>query len=494
MIYSLQVERHALSGLLKFPEIFVEVDGFVTETDFYNEVHSTIFLVIKSTIYKNEKVDRVIIASKIKDLGISFKDDINIFDYIETLYLSQINKEAVVKSFKELIKYRVRREIASTGSKLIEEVKNIGEKSLEEIVSSCDSIYNKKISVYSNTEMPEKITDEISDLIEERGNSPESESGLLSPYSEFNRMYGGFRAGHVYAIASRPGEGKTSWINDVCFKSASQNKVKALILDTEMQTKEIKFRMAAALTGVPVWYLETGNWRKNPEMFKKVRECSLLKEDKDYYHYHVSNKSIDEICSIIKRWYYNKVGRGNPCIVAYDYVKLTGEKVSANWAEHQAIGEKINKLKEISVEVNAPLITAMQLNRSGENRNKASSNLIDDASAISLSDRLQWYAAFTAIFRRKTLDEIELDGQDFGTHKMIPLKSRFQGKDAMGHQDYIRRRFPDGSEKYVMNYLNFEVNNFNIIEKGSLRHVCERAKEMYSLKENGGKEDDGSLE
>ena len=39
------------------------------------------------------------------------------------------------------------------------------------------------------------------------------------------------------------------------------------------------------------------------------------------------------------------VGRGNKCIIAYDYVKLTGEKVSQNWAEHQAIGEKIDKLK-----------------------------------------------------------------------------------------------------------------------------------------------------
>lgn len=484
MIYSLQVERHALSGLLKFPSLFPEIDGFVSENDFFNEVHSTIFLVIRSSLHKNEKIDRVIIASKIKDLGISFKDDINIFDYLETLYFSQINEDAVLKSFKELAKYRVRREIALTGNKLIEEVKAIGDKSIDDIVSTCDAIYNQKVSLYFNSDAPEKITDEMAELIEERGNSPEQDPGIISPYAEFNRMYGGFRSGNVYAIASRPGEGKTTWINDVCFKSSSSNKIKALILDTEMQTKEIKFRMAAALTGVPVWYLESGNWRRNPEMFKKVRDCQLLKQDQDYYHYHVSNKSIDEICSIIKRWYYNKVGRGNQCIIAYDYVKLTGEKISANWAEHQAIGEKINKLKEISVEVNAPLITAMQLNRSGENRNKLGANLSDDSSAISLSDRLQWYAAFTAIFRRKTLDEIESDGLDFGTHKLIPLKSRFQGKDAMGHQDYLRRRFSDGSEKYVMNYLNFDVNNFGVTEKGSLRHICERAKETYSPKGN----------
>lgn len=492
-LYSLQIERHVLGGLIKFPEIFPEIDGFLNEQDFFNEVHYTIFSVIKNIVYKNEKLDRVLVAEKIKNLGVSFKDDINIFDYIENLFFTQINKEAVLKSAQELVKYRIRREISITAEKIKDEVKTNADKSIEEIVSSCDSIYNNKISIYSHGEAPEKLTDNLVEIIEERGNSPQEENGILTPYSEFNRMYGGFRAGHVYAIASRPGEGKTTWINDVCFRSASKNKIKALILDTEMLSVEIKFRMAAALTGVPVWYLETGNWRKNPEMFKKVRECQMLKENKDYFHYHVSNKSIDEICSIIKRWYYNEVGRGNQCIIAYDYVKLTGEKIGQNWAEHQAIGEKISKLKEIAVEVNAPLVTAMQLNRSGESRNKSSDVVVDDSSAISLSDRLQWFAAFTGIFRRKTLDEIALDGEDFGTHKLIPLKTRFQGKEAAGHQDFLRRPFPDGSQKYVMNYLNFNVANFGIEEKGSLRHVIERAKETYSLEDKDSKDGDLDL-
>ena len=79
--------------------------------------------------------------------------------------------------------------------------------------------------------------------LEETGNDPQDEFGFASPYAEFNRMYGGFRAGHVYAIASRPGEGKSTWLNDVCFKVAENSGIKALLLDTEMLTKEIKFRL-----------------------------------------------------------------------------------------------------------------------------------------------------------------------------------------------------------------------------------------------------------
>jgi hypothetical protein len=327
------------------------------------------------------------------------------------------------------------------------------------------------------------------DLLEETGNNPQDEFGFPSPYPEFNRMFGGFRAGHVYAIASRPGEGKSTWLNDVCFRVAEDSGIKTLLLDTEMLTKEIKFRLLSSLTSVPTWYLETGNWRKNPEYYEQVRAAEdRIKQNRDFYHFHIGNKNVDQVCSVIRRWYYNEVGRGNKCMVAYDYVKLTGEKVGQNWAEYQAIGDKIQKLKEVSEEISAPLLTAMQLNRSGENRNRNSSTLVDDSSAIALSDRLQWFAAFVGIFRRKTLDEIALDGEESGTHKLIPTKTRFQGKDAMGHQDFLLRLFPDGSERYQMNYLNFNVHNFQVEERGSLRHICERARETYEL-EGGSAED-----
>ena len=497
-IYSLQIERHVLGGLIKHSEIFPEIDGFVTEKDFFNDVHYTIYNVIKSCAYQNQSIDKVILATKIKELGVSFKDDINIYDYIENLSFIQINKNAAIEATKELVKYRVRREIEATAYKLKQEVEASGTKAIDEIIAECDSIYNDKISGYADTDQPERITDGLEDLIEETGNNPMEENGLSSPYPEFNRFYGGFRAGHIYAIASRPGEGKTTWLADICFRTAKENNVKALYLDTEMTTDEIRFRLAGAMTDVPTHALETGKWRTDPAYFEKVRKAQdQLKEQNDFYHMHVSNKSIDQICSIIKRWYYNEVGRGNPCLIVYDYVKLTGEKVGQNWAEYQAIGEKINRLKEIAVEVNAPMLTAMQLNRSAEGANR-----VDNSSAIAVSDRLQWFAAFVGIFRQKSDEELMLDNEydengnmtyDAGTHKLIPVKSRFQGREALGHASYMRRVLPDGSQKYVDNYINFSLDNFKVTEKGSLRHLCARARENYLIEDNNGNDNDGIL-
>jgi replicative DNA helicase len=493
MIYSLQVERHVLSGLLRHQDLFADIDVFLSENDFFNDVHSTIYTVFKNIKHKAENVDKVLLAEKIKNLGISFKDEINIFDYIDNLSFCQITEQATMEACRELIKLRVRREIAQTADKLKEYVVKNSDDNLDQIIGNIDQIYNKKISSYDENDVPVNIFAEVEDLVEEIGNSPREDSGLITPYSEFNRMYGGLKNGNIYAIASRPGQGKSTWLNDICFKTAinPKNKTKTLILDTEMQTVDIQLRMVASMTDVPVWYLETGNWRKNEEMTKKVRSAWAKVKQYEYFHYHVGNKNIDQICSIIRRWYLSKVGRGNQAMIAYDYIKLTGEKVGQNWAEHQAIGDKIDKLKRISEEIHCPIITAMQLNRTGESFNRKGSEVVDDSSVISLSDRLQWFASFVAIFRRKTLDELTLDGQQFGTHKLIPTKTRFQGRDAAGHQDLVRRLDSCGKETWAQNYLNYQVNNFNIEERGSLRDVADRQREQYQL--NDENQTDGEL-
>lgn len=498
-IYSNQIERHVLGGLLRFPQIVVDIDTFVSDKDFFNEVHQTIFLVLKDAVLEGEKIDKVLVASKIKNLGVSFKDDINIFDYIDTLSLTQITKQATLKSARELSKLRVCREVHETLQDGQDYLKNNLNKSIDEIISSCDSIYGDKIASYILGEEAVELFEDMEEAIEERGNNPQEENGLMTPYPEFNRLYGGLMPGNIYAIASRPGQGKSTWINDMCMKTARANGVKALILDTEMSAEETQFRMASAISGVPLWYLQTGNWRKNAEMVVKVRAAwEEIKDNKKfYYHFHVKNKDVDEICSIIRRWYYKEVGRGNKCLIAYDYVKLTGEKVGQNWAEHQAIGEKIDKLKKISEEIQAPVITAMQLNRSGESFNRGSSAVVDDSSAISLSDRLQWFASFVAIFRRKTTDEIARDTNDFGTHKLIPLKTRFQGKDASGHQDIFQRlQDPDNPRSdmtWSQNYLNFDVDSFNVTEKGSLEDIVRAETNRFSVLDSNSNDDSGTL-
>lgn len=496
-LYSHPIERHCLGGLIKNSQIFSEIDLWITDKDFYSDVHQTIYAVCRAILSRAEKLDKVIVAEKVKNLGIKFKDEIDIYSYIDTICFVQIDAQATIKAFKELSKLRVKREINDSLVKAQKNLENPELESIDDIITSTDSIISEKIKSYVETTDAVNVFENLRGIIEVRGNNPVEENGLITPYKELNRLYGGLLGGEIYAVASRFGQGKTTWINNLCLHTAKLNNTKALILDTEMPTDRIQFRMAAALSGVPLWYLKTGNWRKNKEMCDKVRAALTLveKENHQFYHYHVANKPVDQVVSFIRRWYYQNVGRGNPAVIAYDYLKLTGEKVDRHWQEYQALGEKVDKLKRVAEQINCPLITAVQLNREGEMHNKHSKDVTDNASAIAGTDRLSWFGGFVSIFRRKTLDEIELDGMEFGTHKLEILKAREQGRDAAGHHDFVKRPMPDGKFRYMNNYLNYNVGNFNIEEKGSLHDIAEKARLQFKFdKKSKNADNDGSLE
>jgi len=479
-LHSLQIEKHVLAGLIQNQDAISEIESFVSEKDFVAQPHSTIYSCIRSSFLQNEKIDKVILAQKIKNLGISFKDNIDIFSYVESISFASITKDATLKACRELVKLRALRDIEESCNRIKDHVNKSANQELNTTISEVDAIYGEKIISFDNDGKPADLFQDILEMVEERGNNPQEENGLTTPYPEFNRCYGGLRGGNIYAIASRAGQGKTTILNDWANESGRINKVPVLILDTEMTTEEIKFRTAAANSGVPLWYLESGNWRKNPDYVEKVRKhLKNLKKDYRTYHYYVGNKNVDEVCSIIRRWYLNVVGRGNKAIVVYDYLKLTGEKLAQNWAEHQALGEKVDKLKRISVEFDFPLLTAIQLNRSGENTNKKAQDVTDDGSAIALSDRLMWFTTYLGIFRRRTEDEMVMDTPESGTHKLIEIKARYQGRNAAGHNNLIRRTFPDGTQKYVPNFINFNINNFKIEERGSLLDTINRQNSQF---------------
>lgn len=468
-IYSLQIEKYILSGLIKYPNVYADISNFISENDFVNEVHYTIFCVFKSSFNNGEQVEKVLIAQKAQNLGITFKDQaIDIFNYVNSICLIPTTQNGIIEAAKELLKFRIRREIEETGDEIKKHAHTCADKTVEEIITESDKIYNKKICAYaSENNKPEDITSNLVEIIEERGNNPIQETGLVTPYENFNRLYGGIRPGNIYAWVSRPKHGKSTILNDLAIKMTSINKnCRALVLDTEMTTLDMKFRIASSLTGIPVWHLETGNWKKNVQLYNKFQESKTqiktLQDKVD--HLQVSGKPIEQVVSIVKRWYYTKVGRGNPCVIIYDYIKLTGES-EKNKQEYQLIGEKVNALKELSLELDVPILTACQLNRSAENG-------VDDSSAISQSDRLQWFASYVAIFRRKTVEEIAEDGQDFGSHKMIPLATRFQGRESQGHHDLVR--IQEGrSVKYQTNFISFNISNFNVDERGTLSDIVE---------------------
>jgi replicative DNA helicase len=351
-------------------------------------------------------------------------------------------------------------------------------------LSELDAMYGTQMNAFAMDNEPELLFDGIDSMAEEKGNNPVDEVGLATPYPEFNRLYGGFRRKNLYIVCSRAKSGKTTILDETCSEMSRMHNVPVLILDTEMSTEEVRWRVGSSRSRVGLWHLKTGNWRKNEESTEKVRSTlpGLKQSYSKVYHMSVGNASLEKIASICRRWYLKVVGRGNDCLICWDYIKMV-EAESANRKEYQEMGDKVDGAKKLAEELDCPIITAVQSNRDGVTGARDASEIVDDERSVGISDRVTWYASGVWILRRRTPDEIALDTPESGTHKLIEVVVREQGRDAAGHQDFILRRFPDGKQKYVKNFINLDLTGFRVEERGSLRDTIARQNAQFMVED-----------
>ena len=484
MIHSKELEKNLLAALLKFPEKYVEVANFIDEKDFYTEgsiVHQTIFKILKQSLEKGESVNDVILAERVKSFVSSFEDNIDITEYIKSLALIKISEDNVLTVAKELKKHTVRREIHDSSLKVATKMKSMSRSaSFEEIVATADTAYNDQIDLYHMTDnSPQNIYEKMEEMVEDRGENPDKykEAGFMGPHERVNEMYGSLlRPGNITVIVARSGVGKTSFCLNYSTKvSLSYDNVPVLHFDNgEMSETEIVMRQCAALSGVPMNFIESGKWRQNEEFVTKIRATWPKIKKMKFYYYNVAGLTVDSMLNIIRRFYYSKVGRGNKMIFSFDYIKTTSVN-TANQSSWEAVGEMVNKFKQlIQKEITCndepviSMLTSVQSNRYGITNNRNSDALVEDESVVGLSDQITQYSSHMFILRQKTLDEIQSHPQDFGTHKLTCVKYRHLGEDV--HRALQPVEWSDGSKKKNAVFLDFD--NFDIVERGDMQDLA----------------------
>lgn len=475
-LFSINLERHQIAGLLKYPHKFHEVCQYLSAEDFADpsKVNSTLFRVIGAMIGENSSVDSVLVAQRVTNMGIRFEEGIDLFRYLESLSLQQVSEKSVEDSAKAIKKLSIRRDIAENSKKIEKAMLDLDDgASFDEIISAADKIYNSQTDSYFNqTVKPHNIFETMEQEIEALGaNPPENDDLMIPNFPRTNEIYGSlFRAGNITCICSRYGQGKSSMALDLSISTAAKYNIPVLALDLgEMSLEETRNRICAALSGVPLHLIERGLWRKNKEATEKIRAIWPKVKDYKFYYYNCAGLHYTEIISLCRRWYYEKVGRGNKMILSYDYIKLMSAKGSDQfWL---GVGELLEAFKtfiqkEIVFE-NKPMIsmfTSVQANRHGISEGKKAEDLEDLESSVGLSDFIGQLSSALFFFRRKTADEIIDDGPRFGTHKLMPIKMRHLGENPARHLNLVK--MPDGSLK--RNYININIDNFKVSECGDL--------------------------
>jgi len=480
VIYNLELEKQLLAGLIKETELFYDISNFIDNDDFYSEesnLHKTIFTIIKQAIQSGEEIDEVIIGQRISSIGLSFQDNLNPSDYIKSLALRKVPKGNLIKTAKELKKISVRRGVYRAAQDMAREMKSMSpEVSYHDIIEKADHVYNSRINLYETGEdSPTNIYEEMEFAVEDRGENPIKEFGMMGPHKKINEIYGSLlRPGNITVVVARSGVGKTQFCMHYATKVAMEYDVPVLHFDNgEMSKEELIMRQCASLSGVPMHLLESGKWRNaGQDVVDKVRSVWPKIKKLKFYYYNVGGMDVDSMINTLKRFYYSKVGRGNKMVFSFDYIKTTSE-ATASKNEYQLVGEIVDKFKKcVQKDILhdglpiIPMITSVQSNRYGITNNRNSQNIVDDESIVSLSDRIIHFCTHMFILRNKTADEIEQEGGHFGTHKLIGIKARHLGEDVAGYLEPVQV-----GDVLRKNFVNLDFNNFKINERGDLRDI-----------------------
>ena len=185
--------------------------------------------------------------------------------------------------------------------------------------------------------------------------------------------------------------------------------------------------------------------------------------------------SPDEMCSLLKRFYFSKIGRGNPLIFSFDYIKSDFGSIGKadGWQQVSYLVHKFKQTihRDLSFDGKpcVSMLTSVQSNRLGITSNRNVGAIVDDESVVSLSDGITQFCSHLFLLRRKVAEELHEEGASFGTHKLINLKARHLGKDALRAIHPVE--MPDGTKK--QNFVNLKLENFRIDECGDLQDIVD---------------------
>lgn len=419
-------EKSVLSGLYKYGRTgLAEIEDIVSESSFSETYTKVTFSVFSQLLQKQDRLDMASVLSRAVELKVS--------DHIK---LDELEIDVELPNLRTLAKKVRRLEIIRAGLSVLRKTheelyKFTGAEQLTEIVSKVESpIFAFSNSISHQEQIVESLFVDIAEYTQFLEDNPCDNVGLSTGYPSFDQAIGGgMRRKSVTLLASRTGVGKTTIAGMISRFNAAQN-VPVLILDTEMSGDDYRNKSLAAISKVDISLIEQGKFGRYPDLRLKVKKAAeeLAQQSIDYIN--IAGKDFDEALSIARRWISTRVGktdgRTNDCLIVYDYFKLMDSDVLENMSEHQALGFQISRLHDFTVELDVPVLSFVQLNRDGIDR--------EDLAGISQSDRLGWLASTVAMFKDKTLEELE-HNPDMGNMKLIPLKTRFGPGVKMG--DYI---------------------------------------------------------
>ena len=362
--YSTEIEQEVLACILlegEPVEQVIQIYGESREKVFYEQRHQLIYKAMLELYQKRQAIDLITVSeelSRMNELA-----NVGGRQYLAELtnkVVSSANIEYYAKLAKEKYLYRrlisISAQISCAAYGSATDVFDLVELASQQFFSISQAGIKKKASNIK------ELLKNATRMLETLSSSQMSVTGISSGYSELDELTAGFQPSDLIIIAARPSAGKTAFALALARNAAVDFDKPVLFFSLEMAEIQLAVRLMCAEAYVESQVVRTG--RITPEMMGKIiNSMDALAESKLFID-DTPSISIMELMAKARRMKQeHDIG-----MVVVDYLQLVSPVRDGKSNREQEIAQISRSLKALAKELNIPVISLAQLNRSVEQR------------------------------------------------------------------------------------------------------------------------------
>ena len=356
-----ELEAAVLGALMLEKNAYPAICDIIKPACFYNTQHKLIYEAIQALGSQNHPIDMLTVTEQLRANGTI--DEVGGAAYIAQL-TSSVTSAANLEYHARIVSQKyIARELISYSS----QIQKLAFDDSFDVLDVLQEAESKLFELSNNNAKKDftqvsPVVDEALKKIEEASNRKSGLSGLASGFDKIDKITSGWQNSDLIIIAARPAMGKTAFVLSMAVNMAVRNDQPVAMFSLEMSNLQLVNRLISNVCELEGSKIKSGHL-SNIEFAQLVNNTMQLKSAPLYID-DTPSLSVFELRTKARRL----VREHGVKIIIIDYLQLMNASGMKFGSREQEVSTISRSLKQLSKELNIPIIALSQLNRNVDSR------------------------------------------------------------------------------------------------------------------------------
>ncbi|MBR1816320.1 MAG: replicative DNA helicase [Lachnospiraceae bacterium] len=356
-----EAEQAVIGAILMDRDVISEISDRLSRTDFYNAQYGIIYEAMNELYNEGREIDVITLSDRLKTKDVP--EEISSLENLSNI-VAAVPVSAKAKDYAEII---VDDSILRRLIKLNEDITKecyLSKESVDVILNEAEQNIFRLVQNRNGTGKFKETKDIVVEVLEDIEKAARNQgqiTGLSTGFRDLDNLLTGMNGGELILVAARPAMGKTAFVLNIVHYLSVMKKVPTVIFSLEMSRKQLMSRIIAMDAMVDSKALKLGSLNDD-EWDKVIESANVLSRAPIYIEadYAVTMSDLRSRCR------FHKQNNGVQLIVL-DYLQLMSTTKNVE-SRQQFISDISRSLKNLSIELDVPIIALSQLSRAVDAR------------------------------------------------------------------------------------------------------------------------------